>query len=100
VGTIAIDFGAPLTITTTAQQNTFLSRVLVRINNQGAAQVPPLPARTMEQFIRDVVVASIQQYRDVAVQNDTVDAKIAFGNLTQTQQNQIVTLLGGNNPFV
>lgn len=100
MGTIAIDFGIPLTITTNAQQNAFLARLLARENVRLATQTPPGTALTQEQWLRDVIQATLVGYRQQNIDKDKVDAQAAFAALSGAQQNQVVTLLGGNNPFV
>lgn len=100
MATITIDFGAPLTITTNAQQNAFLARLLARENVRLAAQTPPGTALTQEQWLRDVIQATLVGYRQQNIDKDKVDAQAAFAALSGAQQNQVVTLLGGNNPFV
>ena len=90
-GTIVIDFGTPLTITTTARQDTFLAALLARANAQG-------PAMTIEQYLRDIFLATLDSYRQQAEVFEKSDACAKFKVLTAAQQSTITTALGGNNP--
>jgi hypothetical protein len=99
MGAINFNFGNALTITTTANQNAFLGSLLVRENAVRIARTPPDPVLTMEQFLRDIFVATLQGYRDQAGVLDRADARTVFQGLSGTQKAQIVALLGGNDPF-
>lgn len=97
-GTITIDFGAPVTITTTAAQDAAIQKLVDRVNSERASQDPPLPALTREQWIRGVMAQAIQSYRDQAAHIDAIEACVVFKSLTVAQQTALISALGGKSP--
>ncbi len=98
-GTVTFDFGGtPVTLTTTARQDAALARLLVRDNAVRAGNVPPDAALTVEEYVRQVLLADIQGFRNAGEGVDQKDACTAYQALVLSGQNQIKTALGGHNP--
>lgn len=98
-GTVQFTFGGtPVTLTTTANQDTFLTRLLTRENAARAARTPPDSPLTLEQYMRDVFMATLQGYKQQADGLEKVDFCTVFPMLTASQRNQITALGGGSSP--
>jgi hypothetical protein len=98
-GTVTFTFGGnPVTLTTTAGQDTFLARLRVRENAHRAALTPSQSALTLEEYVRDIVVTALGRYRLQAETVDQSDACENFRALTVGQRNTIITTLGDRNP--
>ena len=90
--------GTPLTLTTTAPQDAFLNRLLVKENALRASRVPPAVPLTLEQYMRDIFVTQLQELKRSSDTHETVDFCTAYNALTAPQKAGIMTLGGGNNP--
>lgn len=98
-GTVTFTFGgSPVTLTTTAGQDTFLADLLIRANAQRALRSPPESPFTLEEYLRDILVATLGDYKRQAERHGQRDACANFAALTGSQRNAIVTTLGGRNP--
>jgi hypothetical protein len=97
-GTITLNFGAPQTLTTTAPQDAALQRLVARSNADRAGQVPPLPARTIEQYLRDVLITAVGSYFLQAKEAEGEDFCIAWKAKTPAERAAVVTAHGGNEP--
>lgn len=96
-GTVVFSFGgSPVTITTVASQDVFLGNLLARENAIRIAGGEV--AISLEQYLRDILVATLSGYRRQADDLDKIDACDRFKVLAQATQNQIKTTLGGFSP--
>ena len=96
-GSISLDFGAPITITTTTAQDASLTRLLAKINAERVAS-GQTPYATREAWLKDILVGAVQSYRDQAAKADAEDACVTYAAASTTVQNQIKTALGGKAP--
>jgi hypothetical protein len=97
--TVTIDLGGtPIVMPINATNKALLTRMLTRENARRVAQTPPLPAVTLEVFVRDLVVDMIRGYKVQNAGFDYIDACDRFKTLTGAQQNTIITQLNGNSP--
>lgn len=99
VDTITIDLGGtPLVMPVSTTNKTMLARLLTRENARRAAQLPPLAALTLEQYVRDLIVDMVRGYKVQSAGQDHVDACTAFKALSGVEQTTITTQLGGVSP--
>ena len=96
MGSIVLDFGAAQTLTTTAAQDNRLARLLADVNAERARQ--SLPALTLEQYLRSVLVSTIQSYVAQANARDAADACAAYHALSAADQQLVRDKLGGKSP--
>lgn len=95
-GTIVLNFGKPVTLTTTAAQDAAITRVLATINADRVAK--KLPVFTAEQWLQDVLIDAITSYTDQARSQESVSACATFRKLPPAQQASIRSTLGGDSP--
>jgi hypothetical protein len=82
-GSITLDFGAPVTITTTAQQDAALARIRQHLN----ASLPAAEQHaTTEAMLRSILVSAIASYRDQAATLHRDDACTHYRALTAAQR--------------
>src|SRR3990167_7690355 len=89
-GSIQLDFGTPVTITTTAAQDASLTRLLAKINAERVAS-GQTPYATREAWLKDILVGAVQSYREQAAKADAEDACVSYAAASTTVQNQIKT---------
>ena len=98
-GSITIDLGTgSRVVSTTAAQEAALQRLTDDENVQRAAQKPPLPAFTREEYLRAVMISAVQSYLQQARERDKTTACTTYASATATVRNQIDTALGGKSP--
>lgn len=97
-GSIALNFGTPLTLTTTAAQDTALARVLADVNAEKARQIPPLPPFTLEEFLGYVLNTAVQTYVQQARTRNAADACATYQALVPADQAIVLGKLGGKSP--
>ena len=95
-GTITLNFGTPIIITTTATQDAAIVRLLAIENANRAEQIPPLPAWTAEQWLRSVLVGALQSHVERASAYEATEACAAYRKLGAGAQTTIRTSLGGS----
>ena len=94
-GTVQFSFGGtPVTVTTTAGQDQFLTRLLTRQNAQRAGREPPLPAQTLEEYLRDLFMRGVQGLKEQSDDVARTAACTQWTGLTPGQKATIVGLLG------
>lgn len=99
VDTITIDLGGtPVVLSVNATNKALLARLLTRENARRAAQVPPLAALTLEQYVRDLIVDMVRGYKVQSAGQDYLDACATFQTLTAARQAVIVAEMGGTSP--
>lgn len=91
-GTITINFGSPLVITTTAAQDAKLTRALALYNAETGKSLG------MEQFIKQMIIAGVEQFVNKVNETEQLEACTTFNTLGASAKNQILTALGGKNP--
>src|SRR5919106_537942 len=87
-GTITLNFGAPLTITTTAAQDAALERL------RAISQARGLPYTTIEIMLRAFLVEQVQGRVQEAKQLDAGEGCERYRNLTPAQQATIDSNFG------
>jgi hypothetical protein len=97
-GTIVLNFGNALTINVTAAQHAKLTRLLNDSNAARAAQTPALPAQTLEQWLRDKLVETVQRELSTAEAHEQAEACQAYKGLSTANQNAIKAALGDKSP--
>ena len=98
-GTTVFTFGgSPVTLTTNANQDAYLARLLVKENQARASAVPPRTALTLEQFVRDIFVAELQERKSLADTAETTDFCTSYNAASGANQTTVRTIGGGNNP--
>jgi hypothetical protein len=95
-GTIVLNFGNALTINVTAAQHAKLTRLLTDANAARVAngQAP----QTLEQWLRTMLLETIQQQIRQAEAHEQAEACAAYQGLSTANQNAIKTALGGKSP--
>lgn len=96
--TITYDFGTPLVRTPTASQVVRLTEFIADVNAERAAQVPPLPALTIEEYLDIMLVSTVGGYVKQAEVKEAKDACANYAAATTTVKNQVKSALGGKNP--
>lgn len=95
-GSIVLDFGNAQTISVTAVQRAKLQRLL---DDSNAARVANgQSAQTMEQWLRTLLLETIQQQIRQAESHEQAEACAAYQGLSTANQNAIKTALGGKSP--
>ena len=96
-GTITLNFGAPVTITTTTAEDAALERARValgrRRGREGGVQFA-----TVEAMLREILSDAIVHHKRGADDLDAGDACVAYKALTAAQRNAINAQLGGKSP--
>lgn len=95
-GTIALNFGNALTITVTAAQHAKLTRLLTDSNTARVANGQA--AQTLEEWLRDKLVETVQREINIAESHEQAEACQAFKGLSTNAQNQIKAALGDKSP--
>lgn len=89
-------------LVTTTTQDEALQFVVDKENTRRAAQTPPLPALTIEQYLQQLVTTALPSYRAQFRQERVFDKmKDEWPNLTNTQKTAICNAIGvsaGNCP--
>jgi hypothetical protein len=85
---------ATINLVSTAGQDVIIQRVLDKVNAERAAQVPPLAALTIPQYITSILVSAFQGWKQHQDQEDLEALKTAWSTATTTQKNQVKTTLG------
>ena len=99
VDTITINMGGtPVILSMNATNKTMLTRLMTRENARRAAQLPPLVALTLEEFVRDLLVDMVRGYKVQSAGQDHVDACATLKALSATEQNTIIAQMGGTSP--
>lgn len=96
-GTITLNFGAPLTVTTSADQDAALQRMLTRVNAERSAGGFSTYA-TIEAWLRDVLVSAVKSYKEQAKTLDAGDACATYKALSASEQATIDGALNGKSP--
>lgn len=82
-------------LTTTASQDEALQFVVDKENTRRAAQTPPLPAITIEQYLQQIVTTAIPSYRARMRQERVFDnLKNKWSTLITEQKQVVCTQLG------
>lgn len=97
-GSVAFDFGNPLTLTTTAEQDAKLAKFLAKVNAERQAQAPPLPAITIEQYLRAAMTNTVRDQVQQGSQDEAAQFCVAYKALGANAQNQITAAGGGHSP--
>ena len=93
-GTITFNLGGTtVTRTTTAGQDTKITRLLAKENALRAARTPPDAALTAEQFLDQLFVAALVGYGQQADTADAGDFCASFKAASGAVRNQITTAL-------
>jgi hypothetical protein len=88
-------FAGTYSFSTTANQDEALQFVLDKENARRAAQNPPLPAWTIEQYLQQIIATSIPSYRAQFRQERVFDKlRDEWPNLTAPQQTAICNAIG------
>jgi hypothetical protein len=98
---ITFDFGGtPKVLPLNTVEKIMYTRMLTRDNARRAANSPPLPAQTLEEFVAALFIDMTRGYKVQSGGLDVVDACVKFNDpgTTAAQRNQILTILGGNSP--
>lgn len=96
-GSITLNFGAPLTVTTNADQDAALQRVLASVNADRSAGGLSTYA-TVEAWLRDILVSAVKSYQDQAKTMDAGDACATYKALSASAQATIDGVLNGKSP--
>lgn len=97
-GSVALDFGAPQTLTSTAEQDALLKGPFLDwINRQRTAANEP-GFVTLEHYLKYVLAENVKQWLVKAKEHRAVMACEVWTTLSANAQNQIRTALGGNTP--
>jgi hypothetical protein len=90
-----VSLAGTYSFTTTANQDEALQFVVEKENTRRAAQTPPLPAITIEQYLQQILTTSIPSYRAQFRQERVFDKlRDVWPTLTTTQQNNICSAIG------
>lgn len=95
-GSITLDFGTPLTITTSAKQDAAIQTLVDDSNDKRAKANPPLSAQSKEQYLRSVLVSAIKSWRQQVDDRQGQGVKSAWQSADQATKDQIKALLGLN----
>jgi len=82
------------TITTTAEQETALTKTVAKVNAERAAETPPKAAITNTQYVDKITKSTFDSYVSQTDEEDRVSVKDAFKNADASTKAQIKTLLG------
>jgi hypothetical protein len=87
---------ADYSISTNAIQEKGLTFIVARENEARAKQNPPLPALSNQEYINLIMQNVFNSYVKQAIQDETnkLDLQNRWQSLTQTQKDQIKTILG------
>lgn len=85
---ITIDVDGPVLVMPVSPANeTMLTKMLTRENARRAAQQPPLPALTLNEFLRDVIIIDgVRGLRIESRSRDHIDACVRFHALSAAAQ--------------
>lgn len=98
-GTVTFTFGGtPVTLTTTAAQDAFLTRLLGKENQLRASKVPPQAAISLETFMRNIFTDELQERKTVADTYEETDFCIAFNAASAATRNATIAQYGNNSP--
>lgn len=82
------------TITLTAEQDTALATLITRTNTARAAQTPPLPAITVNQYVQSRASEIASNYAAQIKGEDEAAVLAAYKAATAAKQSSIKTTLG------
>ena len=92
-GTVTINFGGtPVVLSTNASQDADLGDLLADENAARAARTPPDTALSMEQYLGQIIAATVQGYTGQATSNNLRKLCTRWPSLTGAQKTQVRTL--------
>jgi len=98
-GTIVFTFnGTPVTLTTTADQDTYLQRLLVQENQRRTASEPPRDTLTLEEYVREALVRELASRKQVADTLAIEDFCTNYNAASDPDKAGVRAVGGGNSP--
>lgn len=98
-GTAVFTFGGtPLTLTTDADQDAYLTRLLTKENELRAAASPPRATLTLEEYVRDALVRELASRKQVADTLAIEDFCVSYNAASDPDKTTVRTIGGNNSP--
>ncbi|MFQ5641321.1 MAG: hypothetical protein ACE5IR_25360 [bacterium] len=82
------------TVTSTAEQDVVLNKMLVELNTKRAAENPPKPALTLDQMVKGIMTNAFKSYVRSDRAKSHQSLRKAWKGATQADRDQIKTILG------